>query len=69
MELQGGNELRLRNPDERKDAAERMSNRHRLESATERGYEAREIPSAYVCESIESSSLYRLREVIRALTK
>lgn len=69
MELQGGNELRLSNLSESEDAAERMSNRHRLESATERGYEAREIPSAYVCESIESSSLYRLREVIRALTK
>lgn len=69
MELQGGNELRLSNLSESEDAAERMSNRHRLESATERGYEAREILSAYVCESIVSSSLYRLREVIRALTK
>ena len=69
MELQGSNELRLSNPNERKDAAERMSNRRRLESATERGYEAREIQSSYACESIESSSLYRLREVKIALTK
>ena len=58
-------ELRLSNPDERKDAVERMSNRHRLKSAVI-GHVARTSFQVRVC---KSSSLYRLREVIRALTK